>query len=265
MAAAGFIRARRVFEIRLPPRRVEVAHRLLDEVTAAQRPVAAHGEHRLPAAAGAAPARMSHGVEWEERVNGRQSLYILFAIVVFPVFVGVDPQVDLHPHHGSQRLDGREMLLHPHDAHAVTDAVRVQRPALRQEARLRHLCGMVRGPERERAPFRSRDPIQRAGEVGLDGDLLDVGDVAEGDQGLLIAAMDERLAPGGEEQAQPPPGVALHPGDEARQRLRVSLALGGGLWMLGLRAVGASVIATGERAAINQRQVHRHRLSCEKI
>src|SRR5262249_1530818 len=67
---------------------------------------------------------------------------------------------------------------------------------------------------------------------------------------------DERLAPRGEQHADHISGATADPRDEAFEALAVVGEFGRAFRALGERAVVARVVATGERPAVEDREVH---------
>ena len=149
------------------------------------------------------------------------------------------------------------MLLQPDDADAEADAAAVEFVAFGSEPLARYLGGMERGPERQAAFVARLDPVQAAGEVGLNGSTLHVRHGGERDKRPLVAPADQGFAPRREKHGQAVVAPLSHPGDEMLQRPLIHLVLGCGLGMFGERAVRAAIVAAGQRAAVEDREVHR--------
>ena len=130
-------------------------------------------------------------------------------------------------------------------------------PALVQKPLARCLGRVKRRPEAELGLVTVLQPVQTAGQVGLDGDFLHVRQVGQAGQRPLVAAADQRLAPGREEEGQAVAALVLRPRDEPFQGGGVRRVFGVGLGVLGEGAVGAAVVAARQRPAIEQGQVHR--------
>src|SRR5262249_2209324 len=79
---------------------------------------------------------------------------------------------------------------------------------------------------------------------------------ARGGQGSRVPPPNQRLAPRGEQHADRVCGPAADPADEPREARPVVGQLVGRLGPLGERAVAAGVVATGERPAVKDREVH---------
>lgn len=110
---------------------------------------------------------------------------------------------------------------------------------------------MVGGPEGDFVGDAVIEPFPTAGEVGLDGDTLDVGHAGEELEGVLVATEVEGFTPGGEEDTEAPFfGLAAGPSDEAGEGELVGAVVGGGVVLFGEGAIPTAVIATGEGAAV---------------
>jgi hypothetical protein len=80
--------------------------------------------------------------------------------------------------------------------------------------------------------------------------------VSEKNDSILIAFAHQSLSPGCEEDADLILGTLCHPGDEAFQRLTIALVFGSCFAMFGKGTVITAIVATGERSAIENREVH---------
>src|SRR5579871_204863 len=138
----------------------------------------------------------------------------------------------------------------------------MQIQALCNEAVALRLRRMIGGPKAQLRLIAPLDPIQAAGEVRLDGCLLHMRQIRQHYQRILIALTDQRLPPGRKEDRDPILRSACDPPYEPLQGTTIRSMLRVGLLMLGEGAIDAAVVATGERAAIEQGQVHRSSYSC---
>ena len=128
---------------------------------------------------------------------------------------------------------------------------------MRDEPRVGAPLGMVRAPQREALGIRARQPVERARQVRLHRrPARCAAGATSSASAVLIPATDQGLAPRGEQHAERSVAgrAATHatkratPRDRDRARAIV-LALGE-------RAVVAAVVAAGERAAVEDGQVH---------
>src|SRR5262245_8464912 len=156
----------------------------------------------------------------------------------------------------SQSLDFFSMMFQTHNAGAEPDAAAIKFKTLRDEVRTRNFRGMKGRPQRQFALVALLDPIQPAGEVGLDRGLLDVRQSCQPDERALIARADERLTPRREQYRDAVGDPRRNPVDEAFQSLPVGFVFGGGFDVFGERTVVATVIATRERPAIEDGKLH---------
>src|SRR5262245_3030978 len=148
------------------------------------------------------------------------------------------------------------MLFQPYDAGAETHAAAIKFKTLRDEVHARNFRRMKSRPQRKLALITLLDPIQPAGEVGLDRGLLDIRHSCQIDERALIARADERLSPRREQDRDAVGGSGRNPVDEAFQSAPVGFVFGGGFEVFGERAVVTTIIATRELPAIEDRKLH---------
>ena len=148
---------------------VDVSQGGLDEMTAPRSSIAIHGEARMSGMAGFSPAGMLAEVCGEMGINRGQEPEVLFFIVARMLLQSVHPQIGVLRQQGAQPPDMREMLLHAHGADAVADAHAAELVDLRYEALDGRFSGMEGAPQGDRFPISFLQPLQAAGEIGLNG------------------------------------------------------------------------------------------------
>src|ERR1051325_9146729 len=89
----------------------------------------------------------------------------------------------------------------------------------------------------------------RAAEVGLDRDAINIRVVRKGDNRAPVIIVDQRLSPGSEQDADAR-FLPLHPADKSLQFTFVLGEFGAGVRGLGKGTVAPIIVATGQRAAI---------------
>ncbi|GAB4588897.1 hypothetical protein Ntsu_67290 [Nocardia sp. IFM 10818] len=157
---------------------------------------------------------------------------------------------------GAEPAGMRQMLGEADYADAETDARGREFSRFREEAVVRRLPRVVGAPERDGFRIGFGEPVGAAAEVGLDGHAFDMRLVGQVDQGAPIPGADEALTPRGEEDRQPVAGLPPGPGGEAVEGVAVGAQLSGRVPALGERAIRAVIVAGGQRAAIQQGQIH---------
>jgi len=113
---------------------------------------------------------MANVVDRKQWIDLREALDIIVAVISGFVLVRVDPQINVRRQFTAQRVDGVRVLLQADDADAVAHAVSVEVTALGDEPRPLDFAGMIGRPQGETAFVAGVDPIERAGQVRLDGD-----------------------------------------------------------------------------------------------
>src|SRR5262247_3269570 len=146
------------------------------------------------------------------------------------------------------------MFLQSDNADAVAGAEAVEAAALVEEPVARKLAGVIGAPERNPVEIAIGDPFEIAGDVGLDGDAIDMGHVAEARHGLAVRLADQRLAPGREQYLEAVGWSRTEPIDEPGQRRVVARQRLARVAALGERTVGAAVVAACQRTAIENGQ-----------
>lgn len=191
---------------------VEVAQLGADEVAAADRAVAVHGDDRLARTARQPGRAVRVAAVREQRVDGRPDGGLLVRVRV--ALRRVDPQVDMGGQGGAQPPGVREVLGQADDADAVAHAPVVEVARLGQEPLVRGLSRVVGAPQGDGRGVGVREPVGAAAEVGLDGDAPDVRPVRQLDQGAPVPGADQALAPGGEQHGRPVAGLRGGPAGE---------------------------------------------------
>lgn len=206
VTAAGFIRAGRRgrsepgVEIML----VDIAQGLRDEMAAARGAIAVDGEAGMPGTAGKSGTWVPLIVERKQAVDVCQELYIGCGVVFVLTLVGIDPKIGVRRNGGTEFADEIEVLPEPHYTDAVTDAPSGKAVDFCAKCLQLSFAWMECTPQPEGVPIRLHQPIQAAGEIGLNGSAIDMGHMAEPQQGLLVGAMDEGLSPWSKEHADTP-------------------------------------------------------------
>ena len=117
--------------------------------------------------------------------------------------------------------------------------------------------GVVRAPQADALGLAAREPLERSGKIGLRGDAQDLRQVREPREAVLIPRADHRLAPRRHEHAQlVGRGSRAEPVTEALPRGAIAIECGAIVLALRERAVLATVVTAGERAAIQDVELH---------
>src|SRR5215510_12759908 len=194
VAATRGIAARRFAQGAFKSRLVDVADDFTYEMATAHRAVAVHRDDRMAAATGPPQARMVLIVDRKERIDIGEAAQFFGVVVIRSPFVGVDPQINARRQLAPQGFDLFRVLFQADGAYAESHAATVEFKAFRHEALARNFGRMVGRPQRQLALVTPLDPIQPAGEVGLDRGLLDVRQLCQFNERALRARADERLA-----------------------------------------------------------------------
>ena len=115
---------------------------------------------------------------------------------------------------------------------------------------------MESGPKANPAFVTERKPIQFAGEICLNRNLLDLGHPTEPDDLCLIPASDQSLAPRGEEDGNGVARLVLDPITKSFQSSAIRGQFRRGFMVLRERTIPAPVITARKGAAIEDRQIH---------
>jgi hypothetical protein len=198
VTATRGVAARRFAQGALKSRLVDVADDFAYEMAAAHRAVAVHRNDRMAAATGPPQAGVVLIVDGKERIDLGVAAQFPGVVVIRSPFVGVDPQINARRQFAPKGFDLFRVLFQADDADAEAHAATVKFKAFRHEAPARNFGRMVGRPQRQLALITPLDPIQPAGEVGLDRGLLDVRQPCQFNERALIARADERLTPGRE-------------------------------------------------------------------
>lgn len=190
------------------------------------------------------------GISAKVGINFFEGFDFSGAIVIVDVFVGVGPEVDLGMKSRAEVLDCFQLISEAHDSYAVLSADLVEDFGLAEEGIECGLGRMVGGPEGRGLEFAVFQPGEFSREVRLNGDAVNIREMAELGDRLLIVGMNGGLSPGSEEDANFAVVLFGDPSDEAVEFLGIVLQLGGGIAGLGKRAIRAGVIAARERSPV---------------
>ena len=220
-------RAGRRMEEGSETRGVDISDDVRNKMAAPRVSIAIHGERGMPSPAQAVLAGMRARVEREERINFCKGSSMHLGVKPRLIIEGIDPEVNGREKTVSELTNNREMIGNANSPDAEGNPGSLQPLALLQKGSQFDLSRVKGGPKGQGPRIGRCNPIERAGEIRLDDDFLNVRKVTQTRERPLVGRMNKRFTPRRKQDPNPDRGLGFDPTNKTVQPCKIILKLCG--------------------------------------